>query len=179
MNFSKFVVFVGKEWGFITWLNAAYYTTKVSVINTQSSIYINLLEQFEFWFQNMINNDQSTLLLNCCEDVKSHRSGGDTVPLKFMKINRNLCITYTLLYAHDFFCQRRFQFRNIFNTCLIKMQGIHMYHLNDYTMLYYVRTILKYKLFIICPTSLPDCIGIIVRHFKSLFNDSMFIIFTR
>ena len=29
----------------------------------------------------MINNDQSTLLLYCCEDVKSHRSGGDTVPL--------------------------------------------------------------------------------------------------
>ena len=28
----------------------------------------------------MINNDQSTLLLYCCEDVKSHRSGGDTVP---------------------------------------------------------------------------------------------------
>ena len=27
----------------------------------------------------MINNDQSTLL--CCEDIKSHRSGGDTVPL--------------------------------------------------------------------------------------------------
>ena len=30
----------------------------------------------------MINNDQSTLLLYCCEDVKSHRSGGDTVPLR-------------------------------------------------------------------------------------------------
>ena len=29
----------------------------------------------------MINNDQSTLLLYCWEDVKSHRSGGDTVPL--------------------------------------------------------------------------------------------------
>ena len=29
----------------------------------------------------MINNDQSTLLLYCCEDVKSHRSGGDTMPL--------------------------------------------------------------------------------------------------
>ena len=28
----------------------------------------------------MINNDQSALLY-CCEDVKSHRSGGDTVPL--------------------------------------------------------------------------------------------------
>ena len=28
-----------------------------------------------------MNNDQSTLLLYCCEDVKSHRSGGDTVPL--------------------------------------------------------------------------------------------------
>ena len=28
----------------------------------------------------MINNDQSTLLL-CCEDIKSHHSGGDTVPL--------------------------------------------------------------------------------------------------
>ena len=26
------------------------------------------------------NNDQNTLLY-CCEDVKSHRSGGDTVPL--------------------------------------------------------------------------------------------------
>ena len=29
----------------------------------------------------MINNDQSTLLLYCCKDVKSHRSGGDTVLL--------------------------------------------------------------------------------------------------
>ena len=27
------------------------------------------------------HNGQSTLLLYCCEDVKSHRSGGDTVPL--------------------------------------------------------------------------------------------------
>ena len=32
----------------------------------------------------MINNDQSTLLLYCCKDVKSHRSGGDTVPLMFV-----------------------------------------------------------------------------------------------
>ena len=31
----------------------------------------------------MINSDQSTLLLYCCEDVQSHRSGGDTVPLTF------------------------------------------------------------------------------------------------
>ena len=38
------VVFVGKEWCFIIWLNTAYYTTKVSVLNTQSSIYINLLK---------------------------------------------------------------------------------------------------------------------------------------
>ena len=30
----------------------------------------------------MINNDQSTLLLYCCEDVKSNRSGRDTVPLR-------------------------------------------------------------------------------------------------
>ena len=30
----------------------------------------------------MTNNSQSTLLLYCCEDVKSHRSGGDTVPLR-------------------------------------------------------------------------------------------------
>ena len=29
----------------------------------------------------MINNNQSTLLLYCCEDVRSHRPGGDTVPL--------------------------------------------------------------------------------------------------
>ena len=29
----------------------------------------------------MINDGQSTLLLYCCEDVKSHRSGGDTMPL--------------------------------------------------------------------------------------------------
>ena len=38
-NFFKYVAFVGKEWSFIIWLNTAYYTTKVSVINTQSSIY--------------------------------------------------------------------------------------------------------------------------------------------
>ena len=30
----------------------------------------------------MINNDQNTLLLCCCEDVKSHSSGGDAVPLR-------------------------------------------------------------------------------------------------
>ena len=30
----------------------------------------------------MTNNSQSTLLLCCSEDVKSHRSGGDTVPLR-------------------------------------------------------------------------------------------------
>ena len=29
----------------------------------------------------MTNNDQSTVLLYCCADLKSHRSGGDTVPL--------------------------------------------------------------------------------------------------
>ena len=29
----------------------------------------------------MINNDQIRLLLYCCQEVKSHRSGGDTVPL--------------------------------------------------------------------------------------------------
>ena len=33
----------------------------------------------------MINNDQSTLLLYCCEDVKSHCSGGHTVPLKCLR----------------------------------------------------------------------------------------------
>ena len=38
-DFFKFVVFAVKEWCFIIWLNTAYYTTKVSVINTQSSIY--------------------------------------------------------------------------------------------------------------------------------------------
>ena len=43
-NFFEFVVFVGKEWCFIIWLNTAYYTTKVSVFNAQSSIYINLLK---------------------------------------------------------------------------------------------------------------------------------------
>ena len=45
----------------------------------------------------MINNGQSTLLLYCCEDVKSHRSGGDTVPLSirdscasiFQPVNRD------------------------------------------------------------------------------------------
>ena len=40
----KFVVFVGKEWYFIIRLSTAYYTTKVSVINTQSSFYVNLLK---------------------------------------------------------------------------------------------------------------------------------------
>ena len=34
----------------------------------------------------MINYDQSTLLLHFCEDVKSHRSGGDTVP-KYIILN--------------------------------------------------------------------------------------------
>ena len=39
----------------------------------------------------MINNGQSTLLLYCCEDVKSHRSGGDTVPLK-VKTQKNMSV---------------------------------------------------------------------------------------
>ena len=43
----------------------------------------------------MINNDQSTLLLYCCEDVKLHRSGGDTVPLNYDPL---LTITCTFLY---------------------------------------------------------------------------------
>ena len=37
----------------------------------------------------MINNDQSTLLLYCCEDVKSHRSGGGTVPLTIHGYSEN------------------------------------------------------------------------------------------
>ena len=37
----------------------------------------------------MINNDQSTLLLYCCEDVNSHRSAGDTVPLTMISGNFN------------------------------------------------------------------------------------------
>ena len=37
----------------------------------------------------MINNGQSRLLLYCCEDVKSHRSGGDTVPLKVIQISQS------------------------------------------------------------------------------------------
>ena len=31
------------------------------------------------------DNGQSTLLSYCCQDVKSHRSGGDTVPLTLCK----------------------------------------------------------------------------------------------
>ena len=38
---------------------------------------------FDHFDQNMINNDQSTLLQYCCEDIKSHRSGDDTLPLNF------------------------------------------------------------------------------------------------
>ena len=35
---------LSEEWCFIIWLNTAYYTTKVSVINTESSIYKNVLK---------------------------------------------------------------------------------------------------------------------------------------
>ena len=38
----------------------------------------------------MINNDQSTLLLYCCKNVKSHRSGGDNVPLNFRKYYKRI-----------------------------------------------------------------------------------------
>ena len=38
----------------------------------------------------MINNGQSTLLLYCYEDVKSHPSGGDTVPLIGKQPQNNL-----------------------------------------------------------------------------------------
>ena len=48
----------------------------------QSNKYYNF-----FLPQNIINNDQSTLL--CFEDVKSHRSGGDTVSLT---TNERTCI---------------------------------------------------------------------------------------
>ena len=40
----------------------------------------------------MINNGQSTLLLYCCEDVKSHRSGGDTVPLIYLRHHSRLSV---------------------------------------------------------------------------------------
>ena len=33
----------------------------------------------------MFNNDQSSLFLYCCEDIKLHHSGSDTVPLN--KVN--------------------------------------------------------------------------------------------
>ena len=46
--------------------------------------------------QNMINNDQSTLLLYCCEDVKSHRSGGDTVPLRSFTLLKIIRSKYCL-----------------------------------------------------------------------------------
>ena len=42
----------------------------------------------------MINNDQSTLLLYCCEDVKSHRSGGDTVPLRMPGQLESIALTW-------------------------------------------------------------------------------------
>ena len=52
----------------------------MSVTNAESSIYINLLKQFELSSKGMINNDKITLL--CCgNDIKSHYSGGNTVPL--------------------------------------------------------------------------------------------------
>ena len=41
----------------------------------------------------MINNDQSTSFLYCCENVKSHRSGGDTVPL----IELTVCVLMSLI----------------------------------------------------------------------------------
>ena len=44
----------------------------------------------------MINNDQSTLLLYCCEDVKSHRSGGDTASLTFTIIKLILILVTVL-----------------------------------------------------------------------------------
>ena len=42
----------------------------------------------------MINNDQSTLLLYCCEDVKSHRSGGDTVSLRMLGQLESTALTW-------------------------------------------------------------------------------------
>ena len=41
----------------------------------------------------MINNDQNTLLLYCSEDVKSHRPGGDTVPLRYQNILKLISTT--------------------------------------------------------------------------------------
>ena len=61
-----------------------YLTEKLSAIDTEFSIHMNLLflKQFElFLSENMINNDQITLLLYCCNGIKSHRSEVDTVPL--------------------------------------------------------------------------------------------------
>ena len=42
-----------------------------------NAIYINLLKQIKFWPQNMINNNQITLLLYSCDGIKSHCSGSD------------------------------------------------------------------------------------------------------
>ena len=53
----------------------------MSVTNAESSIYINLLKQFELCSKDMINNDKITSLLCCGNDIKSHYSGGNTVPL--------------------------------------------------------------------------------------------------
>ena len=43
----------------------------------------------------MINTDQSALLLYCCEDVKSHRSGADTVPL--MRVTYDSILVMSIL----------------------------------------------------------------------------------
>ena len=52
----------------------------------------------------MVNSDQSTLLY-CCEDVKSHRSGGDTVPLsrKHARINEDVRVSDKTRIISDFF----------------------------------------------------------------------------
>ena len=47
----------------------------------------------------MTNNDQSTFLLYCCEDVKSHRSGGGIVPLTSWRFAVDLSFTSCLLYT--------------------------------------------------------------------------------
>ena len=45
VNLFKFVAFMQRNGAcLIIWLNTAYYTTKVTVINTESSIYIKLLK---------------------------------------------------------------------------------------------------------------------------------------
>ena len=73
----------------------------------------------------MINNDHSTLLLYCCEDVKSHSSGGDTVPLNVTNLHKYY--EQGKNHLDIYICKSQIYFHNCYLYILLVMYRIRLY----------------------------------------------------